>query len=116
MSRTILHLYLCFCSLYLLIVIMVVYYMRNSQRNIGDNALLAKRVSKWPYGTLFFQSGEYFDCALCLKGIWAEDKIVKLACNNGHVFHKLCLESCVKSGMRCCALCNQPIVAVPPTP
>lgn len=52
--RNVLHLYLCFSSLYLLIVMTVVYYMRNTSKHIGDNALLARRVSRWPYGAVFF--------------------------------------------------------------
>ena len=27
-------------------------------------------MSKMPYGSLFFEEGEYFDCGVCLAGIW----------------------------------------------
>ena len=68
-------------------------------------------MSKLPYGSLLFQPGEYFDCGICMKGIWVGEKVVALSCNPNHVFHADCLRSQINDYQnKFCILCD---VALP---
>jgi hypothetical protein len=96
--RWALHLYLCVVTIYLIYIILMMHYIRNSQKRVGENYKWAYKVSRRPYGSIFFEAGEFHDCALCLKGIWKNDPVVKLA--SGEVFHAPCLKEQVTLGMR----------------
>lgn len=85
----------------------------------GQYTRWAVRMSRMPYGALFFQEGEYFDCAICLEGIWSGSKVCRLNCNSQHVYHTECLRNQVNEhGNKYCVLCvSNPIsVQNPPAP
>ena len=72
-------------------------------------------MSRWPYGTLFFQPGECFDCGICLHGIYTGSNVVRLTCCNSCVFHAECLRNQINEyGNKYCVLCGQAIVAKNP--
>ena len=67
-----------------------------------------------PYGSLFFQEGEYYDCGLCMSGIWKEARVVALGCDEKHVFHEECLRRQVEEyNNKYCVLCDNPTVVMP---
>lgn len=118
--RLILHLYMLCMTVYLIIVTIVMYYIRVRQSYPGESTWLAKKISAMPYGALFFEEGEFFDCAICLEGIWKGQSVCRLTCNqeDRHVFHTDCLRSQVANhNNQYCVLCHQPIlVSEPPVP
>ena len=52
--RVVLHIFCIATMLYIVIMMFVIYYMRHFQRYPGQFVWLAKKISKLPYGTLFF--------------------------------------------------------------
>lgn len=76
--RIILHLYMLLMTVYLAIMLIAMYLIRSMQKFPGQYVWIVKRISKWPYGALFFQPGEYFDCAICFQGIWKGSDVVQL--------------------------------------
>ena len=91
--RIVLHFYMCCTTIYLVLMALVAYCIRVRQAYPGENTWLARKISFWPYGSLFFEEGEYFDCAICLQGIWKGQIVVRLNCeqNDRHVYHADCL-------------------------
>ena len=67
------------------------------------------------YGAFFFQPGEYFDCAICLCGIWPGQEVVRLNSFNEkgierygnddkfNTYHAQCLKDqiCIKKNQYC---------------
>jgi hypothetical protein len=53
-----------------------------------------------PYGAIFFQEGETFDCPLCLEGIWKDTEIVKVVNGEEECYYKAdCLKEYVAQNM-----------------
>ena len=70
MTRVIFHLLLLFGAIYFLSLLSTLFFLRTTSRYPGHHLWFIRRLSKWPYGSLFFQEGEYFDCGICIRGIW----------------------------------------------
>ena len=78
---------------------------------------MSLKVGKMPYGSLFFQPGEYFDCGYCITGNWRGQEVVALACTDACVFKADCLRKQVAvDGNGYCVLCHVPIIVKPPPP
>ena len=95
--RITLHFFMLIMTIYLIAMLLFKYFIRNSQRTPGGNNWWARTISRLPYGPLFYQPGEFFDCGICLGGIWRSESVVRLSCslssndNNCCVFHSECL-------------------------
>jgi len=79
--RIALHAYLLIVAVYMLLMLFTLYMLRHIQRYPGQYTWIVVKFSKWPYGALFFQEGEYFDCAICLEGIWSGNDVSRLNCS-----------------------------------
>ena len=56
--RILLHLFLLVVTVYLIVLSITMYTLRNIQRYPGQYIWIAKIVTKMPYGSLFFEAGE----------------------------------------------------------
>ena len=120
--RIILHLYMLLMTVYLFCMLIVMSGLRAWQRFPGQYVWIVKRIPSWPFGSLFFQSGEFFDCAICFGGIWKGSDVVQLTCScTGNAdkccFHADCLRDQVAlHGNSYCVMCEQPLVVANPPP
>ena len=110
------HWFLLICTVYLIIMLIVLFTLRHTSRFPGHHLSLVRKFTKLPYGSLFFQEGEYFDCGACMHGIWKNAKVVALHCDEKHVYHEECLRNQVQvHSMKYCVLCATPTVLAPCT-
>lgn len=89
--RITLHAFLLVVTVYLIFILLLLFVLRHIQRYPGQYTWIAMKISKLPYGALFFQEGEFFDCGICLEGIWSGNDVCRLNCNQNHVYHAECL-------------------------
>ena len=107
-----LHLFMLLATVYIITMLVTKYIVRNIQRFPGQMTWIVMIFSRMPYGSLFFQEGEYFDCAICLEGIWQGSTVVRLACGDedSHAFHSDCLRDQVAlHGNKYCVVCETQI-------
>ena len=52
------------------------------------------------------------ECIICLTDFENEETIIKLSCNETHIFHEECLKGWVQTNYTC-PLCREPIVNTP---
>ena len=114
MGRIVLHLYLMVVAVYLLILFILFILMRNLQRRPGQYTSWAMKLSRLPYGAIFFEPGEMFDCPLCLTGLSAGSEVVKL--ESGEVYRPSCLKDYIELNNRTCIISKSPIVIAKPPP
>ena len=117
--RVLLHLFMCFITVYLFTCMLIMMCIRARQSTKGQYYWIAKKIGSLPYGALFFEEGEYFDCANCLEGIWTGASVVRLTCggDDKHVFHADCIRDQVAiENNLYCVICGQPIVVQNPPP
>jgi len=93
MLRYVFHWFLLFMAVYLIVLPLFLFILRHTRRYPGHHLWLVRKLSKLPYGSLFFQEGEFYDCGICMHGIWKESKVVALICDEKHVFHEECLRN-----------------------
>ena len=113
-GRIVLHLYLMVVAIYLLILFVLFILMRNFQTRPGQYYSWADKLSKLPYGAVFFEPGEMFDCPLCLTGLSAGSEVVRL--ESGAVYRPSCLKDYIELNYRTCVVTNSPIVIGKPPP
>ena len=95
-------------------MLLMLFILKASRRYPGHHLWFIRKLAKLPYGSLFFQEGEYFDCGICISGNWKEARVVALACNELHVFHEECLREQVEQySNKYCVLCYTPTVIAP---
>jgi len=85
-----LHYALLFGILYMVAMAGALFYIKMRQSFPGQYTWVAVRMNKLPFGAVFFQEGENFDCGICYESIYSitGSKVVRLACNKDtHVFH-----------------------------
>ena len=58
MFRVILHLYMLLTTIYLICLMLMMYCLRQAGRYPGQYTWIAKKVSRMPYGPIFFEAGE----------------------------------------------------------
>ena len=112
--RKVLHYFLIILSVYLVVMLLTLFILKASRRYPGHHLWFVRKLAKLPYGSLFFQEGEFFDCGICISGNWKEARVVALACNELHVFHEECLREQVEQySNKYCVLCDTPTVIMP---
>ena len=74
------HLFMIVVTIYFALMLLILIFMRRRTSYSGQYTWLARLISKAPYGSMMFQPGEYFDCGICLQGIWSGSNVVRLAC------------------------------------
>lgn len=91
--RIILHMSMILLTIYFFVMLTVFAYVRKRTSYAGQYTWLAKLMGKMPYGAMFFQPGEYYDCGICLEGIWSGANVVRLTCGGDDqcVFHADCI-------------------------
>jgi len=57
--RVVLHTFLLVVTVYMFLMLLTLYILRHIQRYPGQYTWIVVKFSKWPYGALFFQEGEY---------------------------------------------------------
>ena len=72
LARQIFHWFLLIVVIYFLLMILLTFCMRHTRRYPGHHLWFIRKLGYMPYGALFFQEGEYFDCGICMGGIWKE--------------------------------------------
>lgn len=113
--RETLHFIIVIALIYLVIMLLIKLAIRGWSRYPGQNTWIALKMSKFPYGALFFQEGEYFDCGVCLATIWIGQDVVRLSCGKDHVFHEECLREQISiHSNKYCVLCSAPITVINP--
>ena len=114
--RVVLHIFLLVTTIYMVFMLILMYCLRHWQSYPGQYTWIAKKITYLPYGSLMFEEGEYFDCGICLSGIWSGTEVCRL--NSGHVYKAECLVNQVRThGNKYCVLSHQPIsVQNPPDP
>lgn len=113
MFRLVLHIFLIAATVYFLISFLIMSWILNHQRYPGQYTWIAQRLSRMPYGALFFEEGEYYDCGVCFEGIYKGTTVVRLVCggDDRHVFHYDCILTQVsKHANQYCVLCHSPMV------
>lgn len=91
--RVILHMALIVVSIYVFVMLITLFIIRRFSTYPGKYLWIAVKMSKMPYGSLFFEEGEFFDCGICISGHWKGNQVVRLGCNNKHVYHAECLRT-----------------------
>ena len=105
--RTVLHLFTIALVVHTIAMLIVMIIIRSRTRYPGNYVWMARIVSVLPYGSFFYEEGEYFDCGICLNGIWKGEDVVALTCNEKHVFHADCLRKQVNVfSQKYCILCD----------
>ena len=108
--RVILHTFILIATIYIFVMLIVIVTIRHVQKYPGQYTGVALSMSKRPYGALFFEEGEYFDCGICLAGIWKGSDVVRLGCDEKHVFHEKCLRDQISGfGNKYCVICHAPV-------
>jgi|Transcript_9214 uncharacterized membrane protein len=116
--RLILHTFMIVVTVYFFVTMFLFSVIRSRTSYAGQYVWIAKLISRMPYGAMFFQPGEYYDCAICLEGIWSGANVVRLTCGGDDkcVFHADCLRQQLVAGNAYCVCCEQPIVVQNPPP
>lgn len=115
--RWTLHTFLVIALVYLTIMLLIKLTIRGWSRYPGQYTWIAMKMSELPYGALFFQEGEFFDCGVCLASIWVGQDVVRLSCGETHVFHEECLRMQISThNNKYCVLCPAPIQVINPPP
>ena len=78
--RIVLHLFMIVTTVYFFLFGLIFMCIRRRTSYAGQYTWVAQTMSKFPYGSMFFQGGEYFDCGISLEGIWSGENVVRLAC------------------------------------
>ena len=110
LGRVILHLYLMIVAIYMVTMVLLMFILRNTQTKKGQFSGLAKKMSNMPYGALFFQGGEEFDCSLCLNAMWKGQEVVRVVGSDDLVFHVDCLKEYIEVSKKTSLPCGTPIV------
>lgn len=67
LGRVTLHIFMVIASIYMVVLLVMFIYIRSRQKSYpGQYTWMAKKLGSMPYGDLFFQSGEYYDCGICI--------------------------------------------------
>lgn len=115
--RRLLHIFLIVMLCYMLFLFIALAIFKRIQRYAGQYNWIVNKLCSGPWGSLFFEAGEFADCAICYNGIWIGQKCVALTCNEKHVYHEECLMKQIRDeGNKYCVLCPIPVkAAAPPT-
>ena len=76
MLRVVFHWFLIIMTSYLVLLLLTLFILRHTRRYPGHHLWFIRKLSKLPYGALFFQEGEFYDCGICMHGIWKDAKVV----------------------------------------
>lgn len=107
MLRKCFHIILVLMTIYIALFLLLQFILKYARRYPGQHLWLVRKLSKLPYGPLFFQEGEFYDCGICMHGIWKEQRVVALACDEKHVYHEECLRSQIEEfSNKYCVLCD----------
>ena len=70
--RMTLHIFMLVVTVYMVVMLIMFIYIRSRQKWYPSQyTWMAKKLGNLPYGNLFFQSGEYFDCGICICTIYS---------------------------------------------
>ena len=101
-------------TVYLIALWAIIVIIRSSQKH-GSKVRQAQTISNLPFGSIFFQEGLYFDCAICLNSFLSHEEVVGLTCNETHVYHPRCLIGYLEALERFeCLLCDERIAIAKP--
>ena len=72
MLRKGMHIFLLVATVYFIVLLLTLFIMRHTRRYPGHHLWFVRKLTKLPYGALFFQEGEFYDCGICMTGIWKD--------------------------------------------